>query len=62
MAIIRLSGTVLGADDPNRSSRAKLLYLLFADGWDIYNANGDQRITLQSNDGRTWTNYLRTKK
>ena len=46
MATIRLSGTVLGADDPNRASRARLLYLLFAKGWDIYNSNGDQRITL----------------
>ena len=26
--------------------RSKLLYLLFRAGWDIYNANGDQRITL----------------
>lgn len=43
---IRLSGTVLGAEDPNRAARAKLLYLLFAKGWDIYNSNGDQRITL----------------
>lgn len=46
MATIRLSGTVLGADDPNRASRARLLYLLYAGGWDIYNSNGDQRITL----------------
>jgi uncharacterized protein (TIGR00730 family) len=46
MATIRLSGTVLGPDDPNRASRARLLYLLFAAGWDIYNSNGDQRITL----------------
>jgi uncharacterized protein (TIGR00730 family) len=46
MATLRLSGTVLGPDDPNRASRARLLYLLFAAGWDIYNANGDQRITL----------------
>lgn len=46
MPKIRLSGTVLGADDPNRAVRAKLLYLLFAKGWDIYNSNGDQRITL----------------
>lgn len=46
MAKIRLSGTVLGSDDPNRASRARLLYLLFAAGWDIYNSNGDQRITL----------------
>ena len=48
MAKIRLSGTVLGADDPNRASRARLLYLLFANGWDIYNSNGDQRITLSN--------------
>lgn len=48
MPKIRLSGTVLGADDPNRTSRAKLLYLLFAKGWDIYNSNGDQRITLSN--------------
>ena len=46
MPKIRLSGTVRGADDPNRASRARLLYLLFAAGWDIYNSNGDQRITL----------------
>jgi uncharacterized protein (TIGR00730 family) len=48
MPKIRLSGTVLGADDPNRATRAKLLYLLFAGGWDIYNSNGDQRITLSN--------------
>lgn len=48
MSKIRLSGTVLGADDPNRASRARLLYLLFAAGWDIYNSNGDQRITLSN--------------
>lgn len=48
MPKIRLSGTVLGADDPHRASRAKLLYLLFAAGWDIYNSNGDQRITLSN--------------
>ncbi len=48
MPKIRLSGTVLGADDPNRASRARLLYLLFATGWDIYNSNGDQRITLSN--------------
>ncbi len=48
MPKIRLSGTVLGADDPNRASRARLLYLLFAGGWDIYNSNGDQRITLSN--------------
>jgi uncharacterized protein (TIGR00730 family) len=48
MAILRLSGTILGPDDPSRASRARLLYLLFAAGWDIYNANGDQRITLSN--------------
>jgi uncharacterized protein (TIGR00730 family) len=48
MAKVRLSGTVLGSNDPNRASRARLLYLLFAEGWDIYNANGDQRITLSN--------------
>ncbi len=46
MPKIRLSGTVQGADDPNRAARARLLYLLFAKGWDIYNSNGDQRISL----------------
>ncbi|HEY8903933.1 MAG TPA: LOG family protein, partial [Chthoniobacterales bacterium] len=48
MPKIRLSGTVLGSDDPSRASRARLLYLLFAAGWDIYNSNGDQRITLSN--------------
>jgi len=48
MAKIRLSGTVLGPNDPSRASRARLLYLLFAGGWDIYNSNGDQRITLSN--------------
>ena len=48
MSKVRLSGTVLGAGDPNRASRARLLYLLFANGWDIYNSNGDQRITLSN--------------
>lgn len=44
----RLSGTVLGENDPTRSTRARLLYLLFSHGWDIYNGNGDQRITLSN--------------
>jgi uncharacterized protein (TIGR00730 family) len=48
MSTVRLSGTVLGPNDPNRASRARLLYLLFAEGWDIYNANGDQQITLSN--------------
>jgi len=46
MPIVRLSGTVIGSDDPGRSTRAKLLFLLYNAGWDIYNANGDQKITL----------------
>lgn len=46
MSVVRLSGTVIGPDDPGRSIRAKLLFLLFNAGWDIYNANGDQTITL----------------
>ncbi len=48
MPIARISGTVRGADDPNRASRATLLYHLFAGGWDLYNSNGDQRITLSN--------------
>src|SRR4051812_1801896 len=48
MATLRLSGTVLGPDDPNRAARARLLYLVFAAGWDIHNANGDEQITLSN--------------
>jgi uncharacterized protein (TIGR00730 family) len=48
MPKVRLSGTVHGTDDPARAARAKLLYLLFSAGWDIYNSNGDQRITLSN--------------
>ncbi|WP_193212217.1 LOG family protein [Luteolibacter marinus] len=48
MPKVRLSGTVLGTDDPGRAVRARLLYLLFGAGWDIYNSNGDQRITLSN--------------
>lgn len=48
MPKVRLSGTVLGETDPSRSTRARLLYLLFSSGWDIYNSNGDQRITLSN--------------
>ena len=42
----RFSGTILGPDDPNRTLRAQMFQLLYVAGWDIYNANGDQRITL----------------
>jgi len=48
MPKVRLSGTVRGTEDPGRAVRAKLLYLLFSTGWDIYNSNGDQRITLSN--------------
>ncbi len=46
MPIVRLAGTVSGEKDPNREVRALLLYHLFKEGWDIYNSNGDQRISL----------------
>lgn len=46
MPKVRLSGTVSGTNDPGREERARLLYLLFGAGWDIYNSNGDQKITL----------------
>ncbi|MCP5533681.1 MAG: LOG family protein [Akkermansiaceae bacterium] len=48
MPTVRLSGTILGAEDPSRATRARILYLLFSAGWDIYNSNGDQRITLSN--------------
>ena len=48
MPKVRLSGTVRGTDDPGRAVRARLLYLLFGSGWDIYNSNGDQRVTLSN--------------
>lgn len=48
MPTVRLSGTVIGGQDPNRALRAKLLYLLYGAGWDIYNSNGDQTITLSN--------------
>jgi uncharacterized protein (TIGR00730 family) len=46
MPKVRLAGTVRGERDPNREVRARLLYSLFSRGWDIYNSNGDQRVTL----------------
>ncbi|MEM9079655.1 MAG: LOG family protein [Verrucomicrobiota bacterium] len=48
MPTIRLSGTILGEEDPARIDRAELLYLLFRSGWNIYNSNGDQTITLSN--------------
>ncbi len=48
MPIARISGTVRGTNDPCRATRAWLLYHLCAGGWDIYNSNGDQRITLSN--------------
>lgn len=48
MPKVRLAGTVHGALDPNREIRARLLYSLFSRGWDIYNSNGDQRISLSN--------------
>ena len=48
MPIVRFSGRLQGKDDPQREVRSKLLYQLFRIGWDIYNANGDQRITLRN--------------
>lgn len=48
MPFVRLSGTVLGSDDPGRTIRAKLLFLLYNSGWDIANSNGYQKITLSN--------------
>ncbi|QTN34187.1 LOG family protein [Akkermansiaceae bacterium] len=48
MPKVRLAGTVTGERDRNRETRAKLLYQLFSKGWDIYNSNGDQRISLSN--------------
>ena len=48
MPTVRLAGTVHGEKDPNREIRARLLYQLFSRGWDIYNSNGDQRISLSN--------------
>lgn len=48
MPKVRLAGTVRGEKDPNREVRARLLYRLFSKGWDIYNSNGDQQISLSN--------------
>ena len=46
MRTVRLSGKINGTEDPNRETRAHMLYTLFAAGWDIQNSNGDEDITL----------------
>ena len=46
MPVVRMTGRVGGRKDPNRVKRGRLLYSLFEAGWDIYNGNGDQEITL----------------
>ena len=48
MPKVRFAGIVSGERDPNRESRARLLYLLFSKGWDIYNSNGDEKISLSN--------------
>jgi uncharacterized protein (TIGR00730 family) len=48
MSKVRFSGTILGPQDPNRVLRAEMFRKLYIEGWDIYNANGDQRITLSN--------------
>jgi uncharacterized protein (TIGR00730 family) len=48
MPIVRLSGKVLGEFDAQRETRGQLLYQLFRSGWDIYNSNGDQQISLSN--------------
>jgi uncharacterized protein (TIGR00730 family) len=48
MPKVRLAGTVHGERDPNREVRARLLYSLFSHGWDIYNSNGDQQVSLSN--------------
>ena len=48
MRTVRLSGKINGTEDPNRETRAQMLYTLFAAGWDIQNSNGDEDITLSN--------------
>ena len=48
MPKVRLAGTVRGEKNPNREIRARHLYKLFSKGWDIYNSNGDQRVSLSN--------------
>jgi len=47
MPTVRLSGSISETEcKSKREMRAYLLYLLFKDGWNIQNSNGDQQITL----------------
>jgi uncharacterized protein (TIGR00730 family) len=48
MPVVRLAGKVTGEKDVQRETRALLLYHLFRNGWDIYNSNGDQKISLSN--------------
>lgn len=49
MPTVRLSGSISDSESKTkREMRAYLLYLLFKDGWDIQNSNGDQQITLDN--------------
>jgi len=50
--IARLSGRISGAGDQTRAARAQLFALLFENGWDLYNANGDQEISLCNMEGK----------
>lgn len=49
MPTVRLSGSIRDTEPQSkRDIRAYLLYLLFKNGWDIQNSNGDQQITLSN--------------
>lgn len=48
MPKVRLSGLIKNAKDESRKVRAKLLYRLFYAGFDIYNGNGDQVVSLDN--------------
>ena len=49
MPTVRLSGSIAETEpETKREVRAYLLYLLFKNGWDIQNSNGNQQITLSN--------------
>ncbi len=48
MPNVRLSGKISGNKDSKRKERAEILYHLFANGWNIYNGNGDQTTHLEN--------------